>query len=93
MWLNLRRKASHPMTQISTYEAKSRFSEILSLVEQSGEAVVILRYGHPVARLMPMTKPSRLERDPVLSRVQVSGDLFDDTSADWEAMNGASALA
>ena len=46
-----------------------------------------------MVHLMPMTKPSRLERNPVLSRVQVNGDLFDDTSADWEAMNVESALA
>ena len=33
--------------------------------------------------------PTRsLEPDPFLSKVEVSGSLFDDDSADWEAMNG-----
>ena len=74
------------MTQISTHEAKARFSELLAAVEQSGEPVLIFRYGHPIARLMPVEKPRRLDRDPVLSRVEIKGDLFGDDSADWEAM-------
>ena len=63
------------MTQISTHEAKARFSELLASVERSGEPVIIFRYGHPVARLMPVERPRRL--DP---------DLFADDSDDWEAM-------
>lgn len=74
------------MTQISTHEAKAKFSELLATVEQSGEPVLIFRYGHPVAKLMPVDKPRRLEPDPVLSRVEIKGDLFGDDSADWEAM-------
>ena len=38
-----------------------------------------------------VVKPSaprrKLEIDPFLSQVQVKGSLFDDDSADWEAMN------
>ena len=74
------------MTQISTHEAKARFSELLSIVEQSGEPVLIFRYGHPIARLMPVDKPRRLDPDPVLSRVEIKGDLFGHDSACWEAM-------
>lgn len=74
------------MTQVSTHEAKAHFSELLATVEQSGEPVLIFRYGHPIARLMPVEKPRRLDRDPVLSRVEIKGDLFGDDSADWEAM-------
>ena len=74
------------MTQISTHDATARFSELLASVEQSGEPVLIFRYGRPVARLMPVAKPSRFDPDPVLSRVKIKGDLFGDDSADWEAM-------
>ena len=39
-----------------------------------------------------VVKPSaslrNLEADAFLSQVQVKGSLFDDDSADWEAMNG-----
>ena len=74
------------MTQISTHEAKAKFSELLASVEQSGEPVLIFRYGRPIAKLMPVDKPRRLEPDPVLSQVEIKGDLFGDDSADWEAM-------
>ena len=74
------------MTQISTHEAKARFSELLASVERSGEPVIIFRYGHPVARLMPVESPRRLDPDPLLSRIEIKGDLFADDSDDWEAM-------
>ena len=74
------------MTQISTHEAKARFSELLASVERSGEPVLIFRYGHPVARLMPVERPRRLDPDPLLSRIEIKGDLFADDSDEWEAM-------
>ena len=74
------------MTQISTHEAKARFSELLASVERSGEPVINFRYGHPVARLMPVERPRRLDPDPLLSRIEIKGDLFADDSDDWEAM-------
>ena len=80
------------MTQISTHEAKIRFSELLASVEQSGESVLIFRYGHPIARLMPVDKPRRLDCDPVLSRVEIKGDLFGDDSACWESMHGVETM-
>ena len=36
----------------------------------------------------PSASVRKLEADDFLSRVQVNGSLFDDDSADWEAMNG-----
>jgi prevent-host-death family protein len=37
---------------ISTAEAKNRFTELIRVVE-GGEQVVITRHGHPVAQLAP----------------------------------------
>ena len=74
------------MTQVSIHEAKAKFSELLSTVARSGEPIMIFRYGVPIARLNPVPKPNRLETDPVLSRVEIKGDLFEDESDDWEAM-------
>ncbi len=39
------------MLEVGTYEAKTRFSELLEKVE-AGETVVITRRGRPVARLV-----------------------------------------
>ena len=44
-------------------EVKKRLCKLVDLVE-TGETVVILRHGHPVARLMPMpvsAQPWRVE--------------------------------
>ena len=40
------------------------------------------------AVVKPSASVRMLEPDPFLSQVQVKGSLFDDDSADWEAMNG-----
>ena len=39
------------MTEVGTFEAKNRLSELLDRVE-SGEEVTITRHGKPVARLV-----------------------------------------
>ena len=74
------------MTQVCAHEAKAKFSELLSTVARSREPIVIFRYGIPIAQLNPVPKPNRLETDPILSQVEIKGDLFDDESDDWEAM-------
>jgi prevent-host-death family protein len=38
--------------EIGTYEAKTRFSELLEKVAQ-GERIVITKHGHPIALLSP----------------------------------------
>ena len=38
--------------------------------------------------IRPSAPRRKLEPDPFLSKVEVKGSLFDDDSADWEAMNG-----
>jgi prevent-host-death family protein len=40
------------MAQITAFEAKTRFGELLNRVAQ-GEEVVITRHGKPVARFVP----------------------------------------
>ena len=44
-----------------------------------------IEHGTVVKPTAPVRK---LETDAFLSQVQVKGSLFDDDSADWEAMNG-----
>jgi prevent-host-death family protein len=40
--------------QISAFDAKTRFGDLLARVTH-GEEIVITRHGHPVARLVPFT--------------------------------------
>ena len=58
-----------------TREEKIRLAHILLDAIEHGTVV------------RPNAPKRRLEPDPFLSRVQVKGSLFDDESADWEAMN------
>lgn len=73
-------------TTVNVYEAKTRLSALLNLVE-AGEEVIIARNGRPIARLGPLTSraPNRV---PGLLRGQIHiAHDFDDFSeqddADW----------
>ena len=74
-------------TVMNVNEAKSNFSSLLSFVNKDRAVVTIVRYGHPIAQIVPCSKKRRLDKDPLLSQIQIKGDLFEDESADWEAMN------
>lgn len=65
------------MTSIGVHEAKTRFSEILRLVE-NGEEVVVTRGGRPVARI---TALDALEPAPVRYGM-LAGEI--DDPGDWE---------
>lgn len=50
------------MTEVGTFDAKNRLSELLDRVE-NGEEVTITRYGKPVARLVaPVLEEERRAR-------------------------------
>ena len=82
-----------PLT-MNVNEAKTHFSSLVSEVEKNMVAFTIMRYGRPVARLVPLESPRRSFRPiPGLAgKIKVKCDLFDDSSSDWEACD-ASATA
>ena len=82
-----------PLT-MNVNEAKTHFSSLVSEVEKNMVAFTIMRYGRPVARLVPLESPRRSFKPiPGLAgRIKVKCDLFDDSSSDWEACD-ASATA
>jgi prevent-host-death family protein len=41
------------MTTVGAFEAKTKLSELLDMVER-GEEITITRHGEPIARLVPM---------------------------------------
>jgi prevent-host-death family protein len=49
------------MTQVGTFEAKNKLSELLDRVER-GEEVVITRRGKPTAKLVPINAPRDVEK-------------------------------
>ena len=57
------------MRSIAVFEAKNKFSELLTAVEH-GEEITITRHGSPVARLVSASAPSQVEQG---QRERVSG--------------------
>jgi len=45
----------HPMQSVGIYEAKTRFSALIELVE-AGEEVRITRHGKEVVRMLPVRR-------------------------------------
>ena len=56
------------MQSVGIYEAKSRFSALVEMVEQ-GEEVRITRHGKEVVRMLPM------RRKPVITDEQIAREL------------------
>lgn len=50
--------------EIGTYEAKTRFSELLEKVSQ-GERIVITKHGHPIAVLSPAQEKFKTSADAI----------------------------
>lgn len=79
-----------PLT-MNVNEAKTHFSSLVSEVEKNMVAFTIMRYGRPVARLVPLESPRRSFKPiPGLAgKIKVKCDLFDDSSSDWEACDAS----
>lgn len=79
-----------PLT-MNVNEAKTHFSSLVSEVEKNMVAFTIMRYGRPVARLVPLETPRRSFKPiPGLAeKIKVKCDLFDDSSSDWEACDAS----
>lgn len=73
-------------TTVNVYQAKTRLSALLALVE-AGEEVIISRNGRPIARLGPLTSRTA-NRVPGLLRNRIDigpefDDFTDDDAAEW----------
>lgn len=84
------REQSMP-TALNVNEAKTHFSSVVSEVEKNFAVFTIMRYGRPVARIVPM-EPKRRSFRPIpglAGKVKVKCDLFADSSCDWEACDAS----
>ena len=74
------------MIALTIPEAESKLDELVELVERSAEPVFLLRLGQIVARIVPMKGlPRDVSPDPHLGNIEIKGDLFADSSTDWES--------
>ena len=79
-----------PLT-MNVNEAKTHFSSLVSEVEKNMVAFTIMRYGRPVARLVPLESPRRSFKPipGIAGKIKVKCDLFEDSSSDWEACDAS----
>ena len=72
-------------TMMNVNEAKANFSGMLSEVESGLVSFTIMRYGRPVARVVPIERIRKIR--PLAgygTKIAIKGDLFSDDSSLWE---------
>ncbi len=72
-------------TMMSVKEAKANFSGMLSEVESGVVSFTIMRYGRPIARIVPIERTRKIR--PLTgygAKIAIKGDLFSDDSSLWE---------
>ena len=70
---------------VNVNEAKSHFSRLVAEVESRLASFTIMRYGQPVARLVPIEPVRKIRPLPGYGRkIAIKGDLFADDSGLWE---------
>lgn len=66
-------------------EAKANFSGMLAEVESRLATFTIMRYGRPIARVVPIERTRKIRPLPGYgTKIVVKGNLFADDSALWE---------
>ncbi len=72
------------MLEIAVAEASEKFGELLDRAEH-GEAVIITREGHEVARLVPSRQPpGRAEAHAALERMSARAQALKLGKFDWD---------
>jgi prevent-host-death family protein len=73
------------MKQINIHTAKTQLSKLIA----EGKEIVITRYGHPVARLVPI-KPLQKDREPgtAKGRVKMMESFFDALPENMRVFSG-----
>lgn len=72
-------------TMMSVHEAKANFSGVLSEVEDKLAIITIMRYGRPVAKIVPIVPKRNVSPLPGFAgKVKMHGDWFGDNSSAWE---------
>ena len=72
-------------TVMNVNEAKANFSGMLAEVESGLDSFTIMRYGRPIARVIPIERTRKIRPIPGYgTKIAIKGDLFADDSALWE---------
>lgn len=73
-------------TMLSVHEAKTNFSGVLAEVEKTLSSVTIMRYGHPIARIVPIIPARNMAPLPSFAgKTKMRGNWFEDDPSEWES--------
>jgi prevent-host-death family protein len=67
-------------------EFKAKCLALLDEVERSGQAVIITKYGKPVAELVPHRTTKRNARGILKDKLFVVGDIISPIDVEWDAL-------
>lgn len=75
------------MKTLNVASARNRFSQLVEEIHESGEGVIVAKYGHPIAMLVPFApavpKPPRYPLRGLPYRI---ADDFDEPLSELESM-------
>ena len=72
-------------SMLNVYEAKSNFSSVLAEVESKLSIFTIMRYGRPIAKIVPIVPKRNMRPLPGFAgKVKMQGNWFADESSEWE---------
>ncbi len=75
------------MEVVNIFDAKNKFSKLISDIETKNTSYLICRSGKPVAEIVAHKAKNRLKGFPEL-HVGINGELFDDDmSGDFECLD------
>lgn len=73
-------------TTVAASEFKAKCLRLLDQVQAEGQSLVITKRGRPVARLVPISPPTRTLRGTWKGLVDIRGDIVHfDVGLEWES--------
>lgn len=73
------------MQEFGAFDAKTHFSSLLEQVEK-GAQIVITKHGKPVAKLIPVGRPSVEETSDVIARLKEFSKKNSLNGLDWKKL-------
>jgi len=69
----------------NVHEVKANFSSVLANVENKLSVITIMRYGRPIAKIVPVVPERNMSPLPGFAgKVKMHCDWFEDNSSEWE---------
>ena len=68
---------------IKASEFRAKCLKLMNEVAESGEEIIITKYGQPVSRLLPYREKTRLAFGRNRDNIRIHGDILEPMPAEW----------